>query len=195
MNQNRKSSRSLALFAAGLAVLPVISGCGPSAPDPQTIALTQERDRLLADNQHMEQVRAENEEVQRLKRENQDLPKLRSQYQHAARLKKENEQLRQQVARLAARATAAQNPGRATAAPPPANPGDEILLEPKHLKALLPDFDWDKLERKEPLSVRSLLEKDGVQITNISQLREIGLTNYVIQRAPPTPVTNEPAQP
>ena len=69
------------------------------------------------------------------------------------------------------------------------NPG---VLDPKDLTQLLPNFDWDKLKRTEPIAVRALLEKDGVQITNAAQLREIGVTNFVIKRAqtpvkPPTP--------
>ena len=29
---------------------------------------------------------------------------------------------------------------------------DEIFIDPKHLKALMPDFDWEKLGRTEPVN-------------------------------------------
>lgn len=184
----------------------LITGCGSNnTQDAAVAAQHQERQRLQNENQELAQARADNQEVQRLKTENQELPKARSQYQEAARLKKDNEQLRQQIARIAPAAASAQahpNPGTHSApTPTPAeqelkakelaaleaatvHEGDDILIEPKYLKQLLPEFDWEKLDRKEPLAVRSLLEKDGVQITNTAQLHEYGITNFVIQRAP-----------
>ncbi len=205
----RRLGFSALLF--GLAALP--TGCGSKdSQEAATAALKQERDRLLAENQDLPSVRAENQEVRRLRQENQDLPKLRSQYQETSRLRTENEQLRQQIAKispaaatnLAAALAASRAPGGGVpAGSPPAgeptqeaapdentlNEGDEILVDPPALKQLLPDIEWEKLGRKEPLNVRSLLEKDGVQITNIQQLAEYGLTNYVIRRAPaPSPV-------
>src|SRR5436190_1809600 len=80
----------------------IFAGCGSQggAQDPAAVAIAQERDKLQAENQALEQVRTENQEVQQLKKENEELPKVRSQYQEAARLRKENEQLRQQAAKL-----------------------------------------------------------------------------------------------
>jgi hypothetical protein len=66
------------------------------------------------------------------------------------------------------------------------------MVDPQYLKQLLPNFDWEKLGRKEPLGIRSLLEKDGTQITNVEQLKDYGLTNYIIRRAPPAPPPQEP---
>lgn len=169
-----------------------------------------EIERLQAENLALDQVRAENVEVKRLRVENQELPKARSQYQEAGRLKKENEQLRQQVAKLAsARGAAAASPAAQGASSAVAGPvggesaaalaagnideGDEILVEPKYLKELLPEFDWEKMDRKEPLSVRPLLEKDGILITNVSQILEFGLTNYTVRKAARTAPAQEPA--
>lgn len=67
------------------------------------------------------------------------------------------------------------------------NEGDDIMVDPLHLKDILPDFDWESLERKEPLAIRALLEKDGIPITNVSQLADYGITNFVIRRAIPPP--------
>lgn len=209
MNLNQVVIRPARLAALCAAIM-VAGGCSSKdANDPQLAALTQERERLTAENQELAQARIDNEEVQRLKKENQDLAKLRSRYQETGRLKKDNEALRQQLAKIApnnpAGKAGSSDPSAAVAGtagtdgekPKPAvadentiNEGDDILIDPKHLKALMPDFDWEKLGRKEPLSVRSLLEKDGIQLTNVAQLSEYGLTNWVIRRAP---VTNAPA--
>lgn len=206
----RNSSHQL----AGLAALPLllnflVTGCGPDAAQEQHIAAQrQEVERLRAENQDLPQVRTENAEVQQLKRENQELPKVRSQYQEAARLRKENEQLRQQVTKLSPAGSAATNAaalagaaghtghsdkeGEGTGANSDVaqaegaiNDGDDIMVDPKALKQLLPDFDWEKFNRKEPVAIRSILEKDGLQITNVAQLKEFGITNFTIQKAVP----------
>ncbi|MFO1498609.1 MAG: hypothetical protein U1G07_09490 [Verrucomicrobiota bacterium] len=196
------------MLAALLGVALLLNACGSGQnPDPTAVALTQEKQRLETENQELGQMRADNEEVKRLKQENQDLPKLRSQYQEANRLRKENDQFRQQVAKLApagatnltaavadvhaatqlAQQDSADKSNDAAAAEGAINDGDNILIEPKHLKQILPDFDWDKSERTQARGVRALLEqRDGVRITNISQLIEAGITNFVIQRAPAT---------
>src|SRR5512140_212760 len=70
-----------------------LSGCSSGTHQTAPTAQQEERDRLLAENQQLPELRSQSEEVQRLKTENQQLPKLRSQYQEAGRLKKENEQL------------------------------------------------------------------------------------------------------
>ena len=161
-------------------------------------SLAQERDRLSAENQGLEQARTDNQEVQRLKTELQDLPKVRSQYQEAARLRKENEQLAREVAKLsphsktnqpgadargvasaAADGSLAQTEGDKKAVAPDEstiNEQDEVLVDPSVLKQLLPAFDWDKVGRTNAVSVRSLIEKDGIQLTNIAQLP--GLRDY-----------------
>jgi hypothetical protein len=206
--------RGLALAALSALVTGFAMGCGPQASQTANPAQQQEISRLRAENQELAQARLDNEEVQRLKQENQDLAKIRSQYQEASRLKKENEQLRQQVARFSPAAAAAAAEAAAAVNPVAgANPGqvpgtelidtnavalaeghineaDDIMVEPKQLQQLLPDFDWEKLGRTEPLGIKALLERDGVQITNVAQLKEYGITNFIIQRAP---TTNAPA--
>ena len=199
---------ALASFA-GLSLLLVIatSGCGSrGSADGANAALAQERDRLSTENQALDQARTDNQEVQRLKTELQDLPKVRSQYQEAARLRKENEQLAREVAKLSphsktnqpgadARGVAsaagdgslAQTEGEKKAAPDEStiNEQDEVLVDPSILKQLLPAFDWDKVGRTNAVSVRSLIEKDGIQLTNIAQLQDYGITNFVVRRLPP----------
>jgi hypothetical protein len=189
----------------------VLSGCGSNPnQDPAVVAQTQEIEKLRQENQSLEPARAQNEEVQRLKKENQDLPKLRSQYQEAGRLKKENEQLRQQIAKISPAAltnSASAGQSAATQSSTDAakekskveefalNEGDEIMIDPKLLKQIAPEVDWDKLDRKAPLGVRALLEKDGIQLTNALQLHEYGITNFVIRRAPPPPPPQTPDKP
>lgn len=215
MKRNVLHARHIGWLALALAPALILSGCGPAAePDPSASARQQEIERLRAENQELPQARSENEEVKRLKKENQDLAKVRSQYQEASRLRKENEQLRQQVAKMApaggAAAQAAPTGVTGGAAPGQAlqdgevegeqlaqeagaiNEGDEILVDPKYLKELMPEFDWEKMERKAPVNVRALLEKDGEIISNVSQLHEYGLTNFVIR--PAVPETNAPPQ-
>jgi hypothetical protein len=206
-------AKRLSLLALPLIVAALAAGCGSKAiQDPAATAQNQEREKLLAENQDFTQVATENQEAKRLKLENQELPRLRNQYQEAIRLRKDNEQLRQQITKISPAAAtnqvAAGEAGQGAPGAPGApvgdqpdkenpkevaqdenalNEGDEVVIDPKQLKQLLPDFDWEKLGRKEPLGVRSLLEKDGVQITNTQQLREYGLTNYIIRRAQPAP--------
>ncbi len=218
MKRNVLHAKHAGWLAFALAPVLILSACGPTAgPDPAAAAQQEEIERLRAENQALPQARSENEEVQRLNKENQDLAKLRSQYQEASRLRQENEKLRQQAAKIAPTAGAAPAqgglppspsgvlaPGQGAAQeeqalvevaqePGALNEGDEILVEPKYLKALMPDFDWENMERKEPLAIRSLLEKDGEMLTNVSQLSEFGITNFVVRRA--LPDTNAPPKP
>ncbi len=178
----------------------ILSGCRSQTDDEAAKAQAEQIEKLRQDNADLAQVQADNETVQKLRKENEELPKLRSQYQEANRLRKENDLLRQQLAKLkpAGGAAGAQAASIASASANEQadakkkgpyddltlNEGDELMVEPRFLKQLLPDFDWEKLGRKEPLAVRALLEKDGVQLTNALQLHEYGITNFVIRRAP-----------
>jgi cell division protein FtsB len=197
----------------------ILIGCSP-APESSADNSPQQEEvaRLQQENQALPAARSENEELHRLKTENQELPKLRSQYQEMGRLKKENEQLAAQLAKLRPRGAAPQSatgvdgqPGAGAAVAAshaPSGPEqeaepvgereileeDEIWIEPQDLKIILPQFDWDKMQRTEPITVRNLLEKDGVVITNTAQLREMGLTNFVIKR-PPQPAASESQPP
>jgi hypothetical protein len=211
IGMNVKDSLKKMLWLVGVLMMPALlgSGCGSnSTPDPAAAAQNEEIQRLRQENQSLAEVRVQHEEVERLKQENQSLPKVRNEYQQATRLKKENDQLREQIAKISpaaaaggatnaslvphgvsalATASAAGTDSIKEAAEREAtlNDGDEILVEPRALKAILPDMDWDKIERKEPLSVRTLLEKDGIQLTNVQQIRDLGITNFTIQRFQP----------
>jgi hypothetical protein len=200
----------------GLVAVLSLGGCGSNTQQDQLAdAQRQEVERLRQENQGLTQARTDNEQVQKLRKENEELAKLRSQYQEAVRLRKENEQLRQQVAKISPNAgqgsaaaggatsqaaTATPEKEKAKGAPEEdlaLNDGDDVMVDPKTLKTLLPDIDWDKLKRTEPIGVRALLEKDGFVITNTSQLREYGITNFVIrhQLPPPQPTAEAQAEP
>ena len=176
----------------------LLFGCRSQSDDEAAKAQTEQIEKLRQENADLAQVQADNQTAERLRKENEELPKLRSQYQEANRLRKENEQMRQQLARLkpgGAGGTQAVNialPANELADgqkkgpvdPMNLNDGDELLVEPRFLKQILPDFDWEKLGRKEPIAVRALMEKDGLQLTNALQLHEYGITNFIIRRAP-----------
>jgi hypothetical protein len=212
------------LLSACLLGLLAGCGSDGQAPD-RVAQQEEEIRRLQQENELLPQARAENEEVQRLRRENQELPKLRSQYQEMTRLQQENQQLAQQLARVRPRADGPGSTPAGAAGdvavpagafpPPPAPPdggggegegevmdeslmlgeGDEILVAPMEMEQILPGFDWESLDRQEPIGVRALLERDGVQLTNMLQLKEYGLTNFMIRRAQPVPVTEPPQVP
>lgn len=61
--------------------------------------------------------------------------------------------------------------------------GDEILIPPKMLGKLIPGTNFDSVQREEPINVRSLLDQQGIMLTNYQQLVEMGITNYQIVRA------------
>ncbi|MCI0533893.1 MAG: hypothetical protein L0Z50_01555 [Verrucomicrobiales bacterium] len=61
--------------------------------------------------------------------------------------------------------------------------GDEILIPPKMLSLLLPGTNFDSVQREEPINVKSLLDQQGIVLTNYQQLVELGITNYQIVRA------------
>jgi hypothetical protein len=60
---------------------------------------------------------------------------------------------------------------------------DEILISPKMLGKLIPGANFDSVERQEPINVKSLLDQQGIVLTNYQQLVEMGITNYQIVRA------------
>jgi hypothetical protein len=61
--------------------------------------------------------------------------------------------------------------------------GDEILIPPKLLGKLLPGTNFDSVQREEPINVKSILDQQGIVLTNYQQLLEMGITNYQIVRA------------
>lgn len=171
---------------------------------------SQEIARLREENQDLEKLRADNQETQRLRKEAQDIHKLRGQYQELSRARKENEDLKKQMTKLGlptdiaapalirAGSPALQVQTAAATAQPsqsseePAQEvvidkdtpqeGDEIFVEPKFLAVLLPDIDWSKLNRAEPIGIKSLLEQQGIVLTNYQELVSRGITNYTVHR-------------
>lgn len=187
-----------------------LAGCGRADIQQQRAQQAQELEKLREENKQVQKLRAENKELPRLRRDQEELPKLRGTPEEIERLRKENDRIQSEIAELAKsrnqRLQAAQQARQATASPAGlagANPtgqaginvtnvddpnipreGDEILIDPKFLAKLLPQFDWSKLERKEPLAVKALLEQQGIVLTNYQQLIGLGVTNYVIQHGP-----------
>jgi hypothetical protein len=197
-----KGLRYCTTFAGCALIAAAVCGCGSGGHDLDQQAARQEAEirRLQEENQAIPQARAENEELKKLRSANQELPRLRSQHQEIARLNKENEQLEQQLARLRQRSGQAPAPAPAVAvAPPPEvlqsesaalpaedpllHEGDEILVPPQELQRIMPHVNWDNLDPNQAVAIRSLIEADGVPLTNVAQLRQLGLTNFVIKRA------------
>ena len=187
-----------------------LAGCGNAHVEQQKAQQAQEIERLRDENKEVQKLRAENKELPRLRADKDELPKLRGTTDEIERLRKDNARIQGEIAEVAkARnerlqaAQQARSPGALPTGPAGANPGglaginaatvedpnvpregDEILIDPKFLGKLLPQFDWSKLERKEPLAVRALLEQQGIVLTNYQQLITLGVTNYVIQHRP-----------
>ena len=198
------------LSAACVAVW--LAGCGAHV-EQQKAEQAQAMEKLREENKEVQKLRAENKELPRLRADKEELPKLRGTTDEIERLRKDNARIQGEIADLAktqkerllaaqqARAASALpvGPGGANAGGPagisaalvddPNVPreGDEILIDPKFLGKLLPQYDWSKLERKEPLAVRALLEQQGIVLTNYQQLITLGVTNYVIQHGPRPP--------
>jgi hypothetical protein len=61
--------------------------------------------------------------------------------------------------------------------------GDEILVAPAMLGKLFPSANFDSIQRKEPINIKSVLDQQGITLTNYQQLVELGITNYQIVRA------------
>ena len=187
-----------------------LAGCGNANFEQQKAQQAQEIEKLREENKELQKLRAENKELPRLRADKEELSKLRGTTDEIERLRKDNTRIQSEIAELAkarnqrlqaaqqARAAGAlpvgqagANPGGQTGVnipnledPNVPREGDEILIDPKFLSKLLPQFDWSKLERKEPLAVRALLEQQGIVLTNYQQLITLGVTNYVIQHAP-----------
>jgi TolA-binding protein len=198
------SSKTNSAALAGLLILTtfVWTGCSDPSAAAAGAQARQELEQLRQENDALQQLAGDHEEAQRLRKENQEIHQLRAKNQEVVRLRSENDQLRAQIARsgnaaAAAAAAAANRPAAAPAAqpvavagavPPGANEadipmeGDEIFIQPQLLGLLIPQIDWSKVERTEPVGVKGLLDQHGIVLTNYQQLHQIGITNYVIQR-------------
>ncbi|MBI4661191.1 MAG: hypothetical protein HY735_20365 [Verrucomicrobia bacterium] len=195
-----------------------LAGCSGANLEQQRAQQAQELARLQDENKELQKLRTENKELPRLRKDNEELAKLRESTGEIDRLQKENDRIKSEIAELAkarrqsqlaaqqARQAAAQSAAaRAAAAGQPiltatnvADPnapqeGDQIFIDPKLLASLLPQFDWSKLKRKEPIDVRPLLEQQGFVLTNYQQLISLGITNYTLQRSPKPPASTRPA--
>lgn len=199
-------------WSALLATL--LTGCGANPKQPAALeSARQELERLQADSGEAQRMRAENRELPRLKKENQEIAGLRGHEPDIAKLRQENEQLRDQIksaGKTRGASLSAGGPGQGSSPAAPAGrpgstegqihltdltaadpntpqDGDQLLIEPRLLSKLFPNFDWSKIERKEPIAINDLLVQQGITITNYQQLHVFGVTNYVVQRAPPKP--------
>ena len=193
-------------------------GCGSGATQETLVAQKAELEKLQAESKEATRLRAENRELARLRRDNQEIENLKNSAAEIARLRTENEDIRSGMAAIteqakktrqqqmleAEQASAAGQPGGGVAGGVGVagveavdsnipQEGDEILIEPRLLVNILPDFDWESIERTQPIAVKALLDQQGIVLTNYQQLIEIGITNYIIQKAPP-PVPNQVTQ-
>lgn len=215
LSLNFKSMKCFILLPVACALL--AGGCD-GTPRASVSQNNPEIERLREENENLEKLRADNEESQRLRKENQDIHKLRGQYQELAQVRKEHDDLQKQMAKLgmpSARTLTAtaqavsttksdqqvaslseQPPSGAEASQPVINEkdlpqeGDEVYVEPKFLAVLLPDIDWTKLDRTEPIAIQGLLGQQGIVLTNYQELISRGITNYVVRRAS-KPTTQE----
>lgn len=186
-----------------------LAGCGSGSSQTSSPEQEAELKRLRQENEEISKLRAENKELPRLRRDNQEIERLKGSTEEIARIRLENESLQRDLTglteqakraaedqRQALLANAAQATGLGaiagggagtTGTPEAADPNlpletDEILIEPRLLSKILPDFDFSKLERKEPVAVKALLDQQGIVLTNYQQLIELGITNYIIQK-------------
>lgn len=188
-----------------------LAGCSGGNGEQQRAQQAQELTSLREENKEMQKLRTENKELPRLRKEQEELPQLRGNAEELEKLRKDNDRIRTEITNFAKlrlekdRQAAAQRAQQAAAVaqvrgamqagvmatnvadPSVPQEGDEILIDPKFLAKILPQFDWSKLERKEPVAVRALLEQQGISLTNYQQLTTLGITNYVIQHAPKPP--------
>lgn len=186
----------------------MLAGCG--GDDPAKVSQQQvELDGLRAERREVDKLRAENQELDRLRRDNLEAEALRLSVGEIAAIQAENEQMRsdlaavqkdaqltrQQVLAAEAALAASQAAGQGVVgdpnAPDPDLPmeNDEIWVEPRMLGKLFPDFDWEKVQRTEPIAIGQLLQQQGIVLTNYQQLVEIGITNYTIKRQTTAPLT------
>ena len=143
-----------------------LAGCSGGNGEQQRAQQTQELASLRDENKEMQKLRTENKELPRLRKEKEELPQLRGHAEEIEKLRKDNDRIRteitniakvrlekdrqaaaqraQQAATVAQVRGAMQSGAMATNAADPNVPqeGDEILIDPKFLAKLLPQFDW-----------------------------------------------------
>jgi flagellar biosynthesis GTPase FlhF len=185
-----------------------LAGCSGGNVEQQRAQQSQQLAQLREENKEVQKLRVENKELPRLRKDNAEIPQLRGQADEIEKLRKDNDRIKNEIADLGkarrqsqqaalqaqqaqqAAAALAQARGAlqsgATNAFDPNIPqeGDELYVDPKFLAKILPEFDWSKLQRKEPVNVKGLLEQQGIVLTNYQQLIELGITNYSVRHAP-----------
>ncbi|MBI2948975.1 MAG: hypothetical protein HYY23_15145 [Verrucomicrobia bacterium] len=198
-----------------------LAGCSGGG-EQQRAQQSQELAQLREENKEVQKLRTANKELPRLRKENEELPQLRSQTAEIEKLRKDNDRIKNEIAELdkarrqnqqaalqarqaqQAAAALAQARGAIQSGVLPTNAtdpnipqdGDELYVDPKFLAKLLPEIDWSKLQRKEPVNVKGLLEQQGIVLTNYQQLIEFGITNYSVRHAPrPSAAATVPALP
>jgi hypothetical protein len=191
---------------AGCVLMVMLVGCG--GDEAGVVSQQQvELDGLRAERREVDKLRAENQELDRLRRDNAEAEELRRSVGEIAAIRAENEKMRndlvvvqrdvklsrQQILEEQAALAAAQAAGQGVVtdpnAPDPDLPmeNDEIWVDPRMLGKLFPDFDWEKIQRTEPIAISQLLQQQGIVLTNYQQLVEIGITNYTIKRQKAAP--------
>ena len=195
-----------------LLIATVLAGCGGKEPSEADAKAKAELAVLQTANKEVAKLRADNADLARLQKDNEELRRMRSVSDDLAAAKTANDQLRAQLnlepeqlaallrqgaqsgllstAPLVSQLTGASD---AASLPPKVDPdipeeGDDIFIEPRYLRILMPEYgtNWDRFEKRPPISVTNLLKDRGIVITNYNQLRELGLTNFSIQKAPPS---------
>lgn len=192
-----------------------LAGCSGGNVEQQRAQQSQELAQLREQNKEVQKLRVENKELPRLRKEHEELPQMRGQSDEIEKLRKDNDRIRAEIAAFdkarrekglqaaqqarQAAASAQQIQGRATILPgvtatnvADANvpqDGDEIFIDPKFLAKILPQIDWSKLERKEPVAIKGMLEQQGIILTNYQQLIDFGITNYTVRHGYKPPAT------
>ena len=204
------SRRALRFFkwALGVTLLLEIIGCGPK-PVNLSADESREAQQLRERSAEIQRLQKENAELPRLRQDFAELQRYTNIDSELAKLQTENAELRAALAKTGIKAediaaagitgAAGGNPAAAgqtgaideatgAQAKPEDIPkeGDEILIPPEALGTILPGIDVSKLERKEPIAINNLLTNQGIAITNYQQLRDLGLTNFIIRRKPET---------
>lgn len=200
------------LMTFPLCLLLFAVGCGgDKMQDPAQSQVGQELERLRAENAELATLRADNQEVLKLRNDSQDIHKLRGQYQDLLRIRKENEQLRNQLAKIPAARNASTTPNQAASTPsytpqPIANlvqsfdeaalalggqeirepdkpqEGDRILVDTNAIALLIPEL---LSTNAGPYEISGWLKSRGVLLKNYQQFNSLGITNYQVQRADP----------
>ena len=198
------------LRLAALFAIASLCGCGDGKELVEANSReAQELAALQKANQEVGKLRTENESLDRLQREHEELERLRSVPTDLAKARVANNQLRVLLgmdpvaldpvptsdesagvrATTPSKAAIAVANYIATLNPDMPREGDDILIEPSQFGVLMPELrgSWQEGARRAPVSATAMLKERGIVFTNYNQLRQLGITNFSIRRAPPPP--------